>query len=65
MIQRWLRVEENQIEIASLGEKINPARIQAETALHIRRLHELSNQVFGEFIKLFAIEKKFLRLSLR
>ena len=65
MIQRWLRVEENQIEIASLGEKINPSRIHAETALHIRRLHELSDQVFGEFIRLFAIEKKFRRLTLR
>ena len=65
MIQRWLRVGENQLEIASLGGKINPEGIHAETALHIRRLHELSDQVFGEFIKLFAIEKKFRRLSLR
>ncbi|MGE5853274.1 MAG: type 1 glutamine amidotransferase, partial [Deltaproteobacteria bacterium] len=65
MIQRWLRVGENQLEIASLGGKINPERIHAETALHIRRLHELSDRVFGEFIKLFAIEKKFRRLSLR
>jgi len=65
MIQRWLRVQENQIEIASLGGKIKPERIHAETALHIRRLHDLSDQVFGEFIKLFAIEKKFRRLPLR
>ena len=65
MIQRWLGVKENQIEIASLGEKINAERIHAETALHIRRLHELSDQVFSEFIKLFQIEKKFRRLSLR
>jgi GMP synthase (glutamine-hydrolysing) len=65
MIQRWLSVEENQIEIAALGEKINPEWIHAETALHVRRLQELSDQVFGEFIKLFDIEKKFRRLSLR
>ena len=65
MIQRWLRVEENQIEIASLGGKIDPERIHGETARHIRRLHDLSDQVFGEFIKLFAIEKKFRRLTLR
>lgn len=65
MIQRWLRVEENKIEIASLGGKIDPERIHAETAVHIRRLHDLSDQVFGAFIKLFGIEKKFRRLSLR
>ncbi len=59
MIQRWLRVEENRIEIASLGEKINLERIHAETALHIRRLHELSDQVFGEFIKLLRSRKSF------
>jgi GMP synthase (glutamine-hydrolysing) len=65
MIQRWLRVEENKIEIASLGGKIDAERIHAETAIHIRRLHDLSDQVFGEFIKLFAVEKKFRRLPLR
>jgi len=65
MIQRWLCVEENQIEIASLGGKINPERIHAETALHIGSLQELSDQVFVEFIKLLATEKKFRRLTLR
>jgi len=28
-------------------------------------LHELSERVFGEFIKLFGAEKKFLRLPSR
>lgn len=65
MIQRWLGVEENKSEIASLAGKIDTARIQAETAMHIRRLHDLSDQVFGAFIKLFGIEKKFRRLALR
>ncbi len=65
MIQRWLRVSENREEIAALGGKIDPQRIHADTPGHIPRLHQLSEQVFGEFIKLFGAEKKFLRLPSR
>ena len=65
MIQRWLKIEENKTEIAALGGKIDPDQIRRETATHIRRLHELSDQIFGEFIDLFAIKKKFRRLQLR
>ena len=65
MIQRWLRVGENREEIAALGGKVDPERIHAETPTHIPRLHQLSERVFGEFIKLFGAEKKFLRLPSR
>ncbi|HEU4346007.1 MAG TPA: gamma-glutamyl-gamma-aminobutyrate hydrolase family protein [Candidatus Binatia bacterium] len=65
MIRRWLRVTENQREIAGLRGKIDPARIQTETPGYIQRLRELSDRVFGEFIQLFGIEKKFLRLPSR
>lgn len=58
MIDRWLRVGENRDEIAALGGKIDPERIHAETPAHITRLNQLSDRVFGEFIKLFGIEKK-------
>jgi len=65
MIHRWLRVAENRQEIAALGGAITPERIHEETSAHISRLHQLSERVFGEFINLFGIEKKFLRLSSR
>jgi GMP synthase (glutamine-hydrolysing) len=65
MIHRWLRVPENRKEIAGLQGKIDPERIHMETPEYIPRLHELSDRVFSEFIKIFGIEKKFLRLPLR
>jgi GMP synthase (glutamine-hydrolysing) len=54
MIERWLRVVENRREIASLGGKIDPAAIRRDTPLHLARLQQLGNQVFGEFIRLFG-----------
>jgi GMP synthase (glutamine-hydrolysing) len=57
MIHRWLRVAENKREIVSLDGKIDPERIQQETPQHIGRLNHLSERVFGEFIRLFGIEK--------
>jgi GMP synthase (glutamine-hydrolysing) len=65
MIHRWLRVPENRQEIAGLQGKIEAERIHRETPAHIPRLHELSDRVFSEFIKIFGIEKKFTRLPLR
>ena len=65
MIHRWLRVGENRDEIAALGGKIDGERIHQETPAHIARLHQLSDQVFGEFIKLFGIEKTLRRLPSR
>jgi len=65
MIHRWLRVPENQREIASLSVHISPERINAETPQHIHRLRELSNHVFGGFIQLFGIEKVRRRLPSR
>jgi GMP synthase (glutamine-hydrolysing) len=65
MIQRWLRVSENRKEIESLPGKVTPGRIESETPAYIQRLHELSDRVFSELIKLFGVQKKFLRLSSR
>jgi GMP synthase (glutamine-hydrolysing) len=65
MIHRWLKVPENQQEIASLTGNITPERIHSETPQHIHRLHELSHHVFGGFIKLFAMEKVRRRLFSR
>jgi GMP synthase (glutamine-hydrolysing) len=62
MIQRWLRVAENRREIASLGGATTPEQIENETRAHIGRLTELSERVFGEFIRLFGAQKTFIRL---
>ncbi len=57
MIHRWLRVPENRKEIAALGGTNTPERIHQETPEHMARLNQLSERVFGEFIRLFGIEK--------
>jgi GMP synthase (glutamine-hydrolysing) len=63
MILRWLKVPENRHEIAKLHGDIDPDQIHAETPRHIRRLHQISDQAFSEFIGLFGLEKIRLRLS--
>ena len=65
MIHRWLRVTENKNEISALGDKIDPERIHLETPEHIRRLHQLSDRVFSQFVELFGIQKKAIRLPTR
>jgi GMP synthase (glutamine-hydrolysing) len=55
-ILRWLKVPDNRKEICSLHGDIDPDQIHAETANHIERLHELSDHVFSEFIKLFGAD---------
>jgi GMP synthase (glutamine-hydrolysing) len=58
MIESWLTVFENRQEIADLKGAINPNVIRAETPRCIGRLQELSEQVFGEFVKLLAAGDK-------
>jgi GMP synthase (glutamine-hydrolysing) len=65
MIHRWLRVSENRAEVAALGRGITADSINADTPAHIQRLHQLSDAVFGEFIRLFGMEKRLRRLPLR
>ncbi|MGH7797956.1 MAG: type 1 glutamine amidotransferase [Candidatus Binatia bacterium] len=65
MIHRWLRVAENRKEISSLREANYLERIDNDTPEYMARLTELSERVFGEFINLFGIEKRFLRLPTR
>ena len=64
MIRRWLKVPENRQEIAGL-EGIDPEQIHRETPEYISRLHQLSDRVFSEFIKIFGAQKKFLSLPSR
>ena len=65
MIHRWLRVAENKKEIVALGGPIDPERIHMETPDHIRRLQQLSEGVFGAFIRLFSGQKTVIRLPSR
>lgn len=51
-IDSWLNVLDNRKEIANLNGAIDPKIIREETPLRIGRLTELSERVFGEFIKL-------------
>jgi GMP synthase (glutamine-hydrolysing) len=57
MILRWLKVPENRHEIAELHSGVNPDHIHGATTRHIRRLHELSDQTFCDFIALFGLER--------
>jgi GMP synthase (glutamine-hydrolysing) len=55
IIDSWLNVLENRREIANLNGAIDPKIIREETPLRIGRLTELSERVFGEFIKLLSV----------
>lgn len=65
MIHRWLRVAENREEIFALHGNDSIDQIHRETPEYIARLRDLSDRVFGEFITLFGVEKRFFTLSSR
>ena len=65
MIHRWLRVPENQTEIASLHGDRHVERICSETVANIARLSEISERVFRSFIELFGTDKKLRSLPSR
>jgi hypothetical protein len=65
MIHRWLRVTENRKEIAALRGGDYLDNIQRETPEYVGRLTQLSERVFGEFINLFGVKKKFFSPPLR
>lgn len=65
MIARWLKVPHHKKELASLEGKIDPEDIRKQTPVYIDRLKQLSNQTFGEFIKLFGEKQKYKTLPSR
>lgn len=65
MIDRWLRVPVNREEISMLQEEVDPDDIRFETHQRISRSMQLSDRVFGEFIKLFALRPKKVMLRSR
>lgn len=65
MIHRWLRVAENRIEVHDLHGHDGHELIHEQTTVHIDRLQQLADQVFGEFIHLFGVEKKYRSLPSR
>lgn len=58
LIERWLKVPHHLQEMKALEGKIDPEQIAKETPIHIDRLKHLSNQTFGEFIKLLSLRVK-------
>ena len=65
MIHRWLKVEDNRVEVSNLHGANHIEFIYRETPRHIPRLREMSDRVFGAFIDLFGMEKKYRRLPSR
>lgn len=65
MIDRWLRVPGNREEIRLLHGEIDADDIRYETHQRIHRSKTLSDSVFGEFIKLFALKPKRVMLRSR
>ena len=65
MIHRWLKVEDNRAEISGLHGPDHIEFLFGETSRNIARLREMSDRVFGAFIDLFGIEKKYRRLPSR
>lgn len=65
MIHRWLRVADNRKEISALRGAAYLDHIHRETPEYMVRLAQLSERVFGKFINLFGVEKKFLVLPSR
>ncbi len=65
MIERWLTVPMHVKEIESLAGKIDPQKIRRDTPAHIHRLKQLSDKVFGDFIKLFGARERKYRLPSR
>jgi GMP synthase (glutamine-hydrolysing) len=65
MIYRWLRIADNKKEIGTLGGKIDPERIHRETPEHIKRLQQLGDCVFNQFMQLFGGEKQTIRFPTR
>ncbi len=58
LIERWLRLPILKKEIEDLNGKTDTLNIRQETTLYIHRLKQLSDRTFGEFIRLFDLEKK-------
>ncbi len=65
MVDRWLDVPENKMEIEESNGVIDSDIIRSDTPLFIERLKELSKLVFSDFIDLFGFNKKHKTLPSR
>lgn len=59
MIERWLAIPDNVAELEELKGQIDPEEIRKDTPAFIERLHDLSDDTFGEFINLFDNLEKY------
>jgi GMP synthase (glutamine-hydrolysing) len=62
MIERWLGIHERKQKAAGAPLKCDPKLVQQDTTKNIDRLKDVSDKSFGEFLKLFGVEKKSKRL---
>lgn len=58
LVDRWLRVPENNKLIENSNGEIDPHKITEQTPIYIDNLIKLSNEVFGELIKQFEKGEK-------
>lgn len=58
MIDRFLRVPENRVEVEGFGGKSAIAQLEDETHRHLGRSLELSQRTFLEFIRLFGLGER-------
>ena len=63
MILRWLDNPRNQAEIFNAHEKYSIEQVRNETEKYIKHSMNLSEQTFGEFINLFALKEKAMKLG--
>jgi GMP synthase (glutamine-hydrolysing) len=65
MIDRWFRVPVHRREVEEMQGQIDPDEVRRETHLYIRRLKQLSDRVFGEFVGLFGPRRRYRMLPSR
>lgn len=65
LIERWLNVEANALELARHKDYIDPDLIREETENCVDNLKHLSNKTFSAFLKIVGIERKRFKFSSR
>lgn len=58
LIERWLRVPDNQAELAEAAGQVDPAQVRAETPGYIGALNALSERTFGRWMARFGAPRR-------
>jgi len=65
LVERWLRVPSHQRELEALRGPRGAEQIRRQTPRHIRRLNELSEATFRQFLELFGPRRRYRQLPSR